>query len=70
MHCRKTLNSKLFVLRVVYLCVAHLFTIIIKAENININGQKTLIVKNFFNEIRKGIKGLYKKEVETRLGHE
>ena len=43
---------------------------IIKAENININGQKTLIVKKFFNEIRKGIKGLYKKEVETRLGHE
>ena len=35
--CPKTLKSKLFVLRVVYLCVAHLFTMIMKAENIDIN---------------------------------
>ena len=41
LHCPKTLNSKLFVLLgCVYLCVAHLFTMIMKAENIDINSKK------------------------------
>ena len=37
LHCPKTLNSKLLV---VYLCVAHLFTMIMKAEYIDINSKK------------------------------
>ena len=40
LNCPKTLNSKLFELWVVYLCVAHLFTMIMKAENIDINSKK------------------------------
>ena len=59
--------------KVVYLCVAHLFTMIMKAEIlIYINSKKNekRLVNKKIQEIRKGIKGLYKKGVETRLGHE
>ena len=42
---------------------------IIKAENIDINSKKIKTSNTKINEIRKGIYGLYKKEVETRLGH-
>ena len=59
LHCPKTLNSKLFVLRIVYLCIAHLFTMVMKAENIDINSKKKMkidyIVKKIFQHIRKGI---------------
>ena len=42
---------------VVYLCVAHLLTMIMKAENIDINSTKNekRLVKRKFQEIRKGI---------------
>ena len=48
---------KLFVLYgVVYLCVAHLFTMIMKAENIDINSLKMKRLGNTkFQEIRKEI---------------
>ena len=57
LHCPKTLNSKLFVLRVVHLCVALLFTMVMKAENIDINSNKNekRLVNKQFLEIRKGI---------------
>ena len=61
LHCTKTLNSKLLCYWVVYLCVAHPFTMIMKAENIDINSKKNekRLVNIKFLEIRKGIKGLY-----------
>ena len=43
---------------------------IMKAENIDINSQKMKRLVKKIQEIRKGIWGLYKKEEETRLGHE
>ena len=38
LHCPKTLSYLCY--GVVYLCVAHLFTMIMKAENIDINSKK------------------------------
>ena len=42
---------------VVYLCVAHLFTVIVKAEDIDINSLKNekRLVNKKFQEIRKGV---------------
>ena len=42
LHCPKTLNSKLFVLWGchIYLCVGHLLTMIMKAENIDNSKKK------------------------------
>ena len=51
LHCPKTLNSKLFVLRgCVYISV-------LKAENIDTNSKKNekRLVNKIFQEIRKGI---------------
>ena len=42
---------------VVYLCAAHLFTVIVKAEDIDINSLKNekRLVNKKFQEIRKGV---------------
>ena len=52
LHCPKTLNSKLFVLEG---CVAHLLTMIMKAENIDINSKKNekRLVNKKFLQIKK-----------------
>ena len=57
LHCPKTLNSKLFVLRGCVSLCRHLFTMIMKAENIDINSKKNekRLVKKKFQQIRKGI---------------
>ena len=48
LHCPKILTLSYLCYEVVYLCVTHLFTMIMKAENIDINSKKneeTIIIE-------------------------
>ena len=53
LHCTKTLNSKLFVLRGCVSLCSPLFTMIMKAENIDINSKKKEKRLVDFKKIRK-----------------